>query len=1512
MRKKKLVPHLGKIIPWLVIFATVFVTAFRTAPTPTTAYPAALPNVGSATVDVQVGTLTAGTPGSVTYLVTVTSATDQAFDATLSAAGLPAGATASFSPALLSWPGGAGTAGTTQTATLTITTDGSEAAGATTFTVDATAAPSGTVILPGTGNLPDMASGNGTLTIQPPVQNQTITFAPLPDKSFGDPAFTVVATATSGLPVSFTATGNCTVTSNLVHLDVTGSALFPGSGLFPVGTCTITASQAGDANYAPAPDVSQTFSISQGTQTITFNPIPDKSFGDPDFTVVATATSGLPVSFTATGNCTVTGNLVHLDVTGSALFLGTVQLPFGACTITASQAGDANYAPAPDVSQSFNIGLGGQTIIFNPIPEKVFGDLDFTVVATATSGLTVTFTAANNCTITDTLVHLTGIGSCTIAAHQDGDANYNPAPVVTQTFAITRAQTDLAIVKTVDNPTPTDGGTVVFTITVSNNGPQPTAGITVTDLITGGLTYVGDTGQGVYSSTTGLWLIDRMASGISATLKITATVNPNTDGEIITNTATITGTAVDIDPLNNSAHAVIRVGINDLCATIGTITLPGGTFTTWGYVPGDCTDGTPAQLPGPQLDFTVGETVTLTLHNNLSEPTALLFKGQAMIPDVTGVAPGASKVYSFIATQPGTYLYEAGLLAGAQYQIPMGMYGAFIVKPATAGQAYNAASTAYDDEAVLILSDIDPALNNSANPAAFDIRTYEPKYFMINGKVYPNTDDIPTAAGNRVLLRYINGGMLPYSMALLGLNQVVIATDGSPYTHNRHAVAETMAPGQTTDTLVNIPASTLDGTRYPLYNSNFYFHNNTTPGANGYGGMLTFLTVSGNLPAGDLVGPQVNSLTVSPTAVDAVISDAGRGDSGIVAAEFFIDTTGSDGSGMALALTTGAGPSIVNANGIISPPLAGEHTVYVHGQDAAGNWGAFRSVTITGETVGPNSTSVSLSHNPNNGTMDMALRGTGNDTATGGNAVIAAEFTIDGGGATAAVVSPPGAVVAGLSATIPASTLGALGEGTHTLAVRSQDSQNNWGAATAFDLVIDKTGPGTSGIALSPNPNNGQQPVNISVFAVRVTANFADGASNIVAAEGFIDAVGNNGQGFIFLPSDGLFNASSETGYSDIPLTTVNLLSPGNHTIYVHGKDAAGNWGPVSTANLFIDKGQPTVSAATASPNPTLGAASVTLTATATDAEGAITTAEWFVGIDPGNGNGTPMSITGAGPYNLSAAISVSTWANADYTLYVRVKDSAGNWSQAATTILVVNTPPPPVFAPTLNFSTLGNTTVPGVAGTADNADVYNWDGVAFSRLIDATGLGMLGGANVDGLVWNSPTDFYVSLSGNWNIPGVGIAHDEDIIHYDGAAWSIAFDLTPTGMTSARRDIDAFDIVGGVLYFSTRGAINPPGVQGVPDNSDIYRWDGQTYTRIWDATANGVRRNVNVDGLTFIDDAHFYLSLDRNTQITGLAGTIQDEDVIYYNSGNWSVYFDGTANGLGTSGNLDIDALDLP
>src|SRR5262249_32646465 len=144
----------------------------------------------------------------------------------------------------------------------------------------------------------------------------------------------------------------CSMTGSTVHL--TGA-----------GSCTVTASQAGDTNYNAAADVPRTFSIAKANQTITFGPLGNKTIGDPDFGVSATASSGLAVTFGASGNCTISGVTVHLVSAGS-------------CTITASQAGDSNYNAAADVPRTFTIGNGmtDQTITFGPLSNKTFGNAD--------------------------------------------------------------------------------------------------------------------------------------------------------------------------------------------------------------------------------------------------------------------------------------------------------------------------------------------------------------------------------------------------------------------------------------------------------------------------------------------------------------------------------------------------------------------------------------------------------------------------------------------------------------------------------------------------------------------------------------------------------------------------------------------------------------------------------------------------------------------------------------------------------------------------------------------------------------------------------------------------------------------------------------------------------------------------------------------------------------------------------------------------------------------------------
>src|SRR5207247_11310897 len=151
--------------------------------------------------------------------------------------------------------------------------------------------------------------------------DQFITFGAPAGKTYGDADFSVSATASSGLPVSFSiASGPATISGSTVH--ITGA-----------GTVTVRASQAGDGNYNAAPNVDQSFEVAKAAQAINFAALSDKTYGDPPFTVSATGGgSGNPVTFGASGNCTSSGtNGSTITITGA-----------GSCTVTAAHAGNAN------------------------------------------------------------------------------------------------------------------------------------------------------------------------------------------------------------------------------------------------------------------------------------------------------------------------------------------------------------------------------------------------------------------------------------------------------------------------------------------------------------------------------------------------------------------------------------------------------------------------------------------------------------------------------------------------------------------------------------------------------------------------------------------------------------------------------------------------------------------------------------------------------------------------------------------------------------------------------------------------------------------------------------------------------------------------------------------------------------------------------------------------------------------------------------------------------------------
>ncbi len=186
---------------------------------------------------------------------------------------------------------------------------------------------------PGDTRSSGSTSNTFTFTV---LQSQTISFAPLNPVAVGVAPFNISATASSGLTVSFA--------SNLVSICTVNSSTVT---ILAAGTCSITASQAGDSvNYAAATPITRTFTVAaNGSQTITFDALPNQIIGISPFPIAAQSSALLPVTFTSTTSpvCVTASGLVTLLSTGT-------------CSIAASQGGGARgFSAATPVTRSFTV-----------------------------------------------------------------------------------------------------------------------------------------------------------------------------------------------------------------------------------------------------------------------------------------------------------------------------------------------------------------------------------------------------------------------------------------------------------------------------------------------------------------------------------------------------------------------------------------------------------------------------------------------------------------------------------------------------------------------------------------------------------------------------------------------------------------------------------------------------------------------------------------------------------------------------------------------------------------------------------------------------------------------------------------------------------------------------------------------------------------------------------------------------------------------------------------------------
>ena len=303
-----------------------------------------------------------------------------------------------------------------------------------------------------------------------------------------------------------------------------------------------------------------------------------------------------------------------------------------------------------------------------------------------------------------------------------------------------------------------------------------------------------------------------------------------------------------------------------LCAGSTTITMPdsGEVITMWGFAEDDNADltdgcGNAVQIPGPALEVGAAGDSTPTalkinLRNDLSEAVSIVINGQnspmapVMFTDGQGrqrvrsftheTASTATGVYEWNNFKAGTYLYQSGTHPAVQVQ--MGLYGS-AVKDEAAGLAYP--GIAYDNDVVLLYSEIDPALHSAVanleyGTAAYPSTiNYQPRYFLINGEPH-NASTLPVGSlqlGEIALIRMINAGLTSH-IPTLQTHVDIVAEDGSPYPYVRPQYSALLAAGKTLDAVFT-PAS--EGS-YSIHDSAMGLSNSGVAS----GGMLAFLDVN--------------------------------------------------------------------------------------------------------------------------------------------------------------------------------------------------------------------------------------------------------------------------------------------------------------------------------------------------------------------------------------------------------------------------------------------------------------------------------------------------------------------------------------------------------------------------------------------------------------------------------------------------------------------------------------------
>ncbi len=214
------------------------------------------------------------------------------------------------------------------------------------------------------------------------------------------------------------------------------------------------------------------------------------------------------------------------------------------------------------------------------------------------------------------------------------------------------------------------------------------------------------------------------------------------------------------------------------------------TVTAWAYN---------GMVPGPLIRATNGENVRIIVKNNLPESTTIHWHGIQVpnnmdgIPEETQdpIAPGESFTYEFVAKPAGTYWYHSHF--DSDKQISVGLSGAFIIDPV------GGLASKPDLDKVFMLNEW--RVIDGQTYAAMPATGMDGNFFTINGKAFPETENINAKVGQKIRLRFVGSGQMIHPMHLHGFPFNIVATDGNDVPQSAQWTKDvvSVAPGERYD-----------------------------------------------------------------------------------------------------------------------------------------------------------------------------------------------------------------------------------------------------------------------------------------------------------------------------------------------------------------------------------------------------------------------------------------------------------------------------------------------------------------------------------------------------------------------------------------------------------------------------------------------------------------------------------------------------------------------------------------